>query len=239
MRHPLEDILPVLAEDTALLIRHRLTDAERLSHRKEAARLLVYDLRGERVGELVCPALRADREALAAALTLVVVERAARSGLLTTLVPLLVGDHTAATHAVDLGMMLSEKRSETETLGLDRVLRSLTSGPLSGRESEELVGLPLHEDVSPAEARDLRTEKVANEGRVEGVAAGAIAGRGRVLSQEGLVHDEPPPLLTVPVVGLDGIDRGTAAAGVVVVVKDPERISDRSHFEQVVKRESV
>jgi hypothetical protein len=50
-----------------------------------------------------------------------------------------------------------------------------------------------------------------------------------VLSQEGLAHDEPATLLTVPEVGLDGIDRGAAAAGVVVVVEDPERISDGSH----------
>jgi hypothetical protein len=171
VRHPLEDILAILAEDPTLLLRHRITDAKSLSHWKEATSLLVHDLRGERVGELMSPAFRADRETLAAALTLVVVERTAWRRLLTTLVALLVGDLTASTHTVDLSMMLGEERSETGLLSVFSSCRGVAGGLLRGRESEELIKIPLILDVSPAEARELRTEKVAHEGCMEGVAA--------------------------------------------------------------------
>jgi uncharacterized membrane protein YeaQ/YmgE (transglycosylase-associated protein family) len=174
-------------------------------------------------------------KSLTSAIALIVVERATGRGLFATLVLLLIGSLTASTHTVDLSMMLGEKRGETNFLSF---LRS-RGGATSLLDFKRFRGFPVHDDISPSATSELRTEQIADVVGMKKVATRTVAGLSSVLVKEGLFNDTPPPLLTVPVVGLDGIDRGTAAAGVVVVVKDPERVSDRGHLRAGFKRESV
>jgi hypothetical protein len=68
---------------------------------------------------------------------------------------------------------------------------------------------------------------------MEGILTRTVAGLGSVLVKEGLFNDTPSPLLAVPEAILHRIHRRAAAARIVVIIKDPEGISNGRHFVSV------
>jgi hypothetical protein len=164
-------------------------------------------------------------KSLTTAVTLIVVERATGRGLFPSMIlPVLRRDPTAS-HAVDLSVMLLEKRGETDLFSL---LHS-RGGATSLLNFSRFRHLPRNDDVAPAEAREFSAEELADEAAMKEVATGTITGLSGVLVKEGLFNDTPAPLLTVPEAVLHRIHRRATAAGIVVVIKHPEGVSIRCH----------
>ncbi len=240
VRRPAEEIaLHAVTHDDSLALLHGGRDAHRLCTCREATGGGGHELRGQPIRELVRPALRDAGQRGAAALTLVIVEAAAGCGDLLTGVGLVECRLTAGLHPLHLLAVKRLHRCQTGVLCSGGGGGGDTTRPLGGRHCRLLLVVPDVRELAPADHLHVGLCQQDIVGRVEGVAAGAVADNDVVLLGEVRlgIQNEPAAVAALPEAVLGHcVGRRTADAGKCIVVEDPVRpLEESSHLGRILR----